>query len=488
MKEQKTKVPMETLEWMRVHFAPSTFHGRLQIGHRGKKQGVLPLFTCEREKMMDFVAHMDVYTGADYYITANMVSGVKRSMDQLFSLHNMVIDVDCHGEYPNELGRDVLIENFLWQSEQCVNMPAPTSVVMTGRGLQFWWALDPLHAKCKVYYDRVKRFFMEKLQEVCDEFSDFSVDSTASGNAVGYFRLPGTYNSKVNKMVKVKMNPEKPVYVLQDLEEHIKEEKGEFWDDKTHFSSDSVNSIQGKVYPNVGTKTWEKTKGDDLCEGAYSQEEVAMLKGFHRLGFFRLKQLIQLRHLRNRQIGKEERNNFNFMVYNVVCPDLGHQAAMEKMRLYNQGFHQPMSEQELMGTISSAIPKNGYHFTNSAIIDFFHVTKEEQEIIGLYPKGEREAFYKGNPCKTASRTLLKQDRDRKIVDLFLSKLSQHKIAEQVGVSHVTVSKVLRQVKLEQKNAFLQKVQTLVKENYTYTMIATTLQCSVSKISRCLQCN
>lgn len=459
-----TRVPMETLEWLRVHFAPSNFHGRLQLGRRGNKRaGVLPLFTCERGDMMDFVAHLKVSPTADYYITANMVCGVKRKREDLFSLHNLVIDVDCHRDFANELAREELIERFYRATQFQLELPPPTSVVMTGRGVQLWWGLEPLHVKCKYYYDQVKAHYIKVLEQLIsqEEFEGLTVDRTASGNGVGYFRLPGTYNSKVKKVVEVRFHPEKPIYVLQDLVALVQEESP-------------------KEVETLPTKTWTRSPSDALCQGKYSEQEVELLKGYQ--GFFRLKQLIQLRHLRDREIGEEERNNFNFMVYNVVCPSQGHQIALDKMRIFNEGFKQPMTERELLGTISSAAEKKGYAFTNVALIEFLQVTPEEQTLIGLHPRERQRTI--GNPSKTASRTLRKEHRNHKIKELFAQKYSNKAIGELLGISQITVATVLKEEKRQQKQEFSSCLETLLKQNLPYAEIASTLQCSVSKVSRC----
>lgn len=462
-------VPMETLEWLRVHFAPSSFHGRLQLGHRGRNKGVLPLFTCERGKMMDFVAHMTVKPSDDYYITSNMVCGVKRNMEGLFSLHNIVIDVDCHGDELSDLAREELLSRFYGAVEFQWELPLPTSVVFTGRGVQLWWAIKPVHVDCKFHYDKVKSGFIRALEELiaCDEFEGLAVDGTASRNGVGYFRLPGTYNAKVNKVVGVKFHPEKPVYVLQDLVACIEEE---------------TPKQEVKKFP-LAKGEWVKSPSDGLCQGGYSEEEIRLLKGFYTVGFFRLKQLVQLRLLRDCPIGEETRNNFNFMVYNTMRPRLGHQKALEKTVLFNQGFKQPMSERELQATISSAMDKQGYAFTNTALIDFLQITSEEQTCLGLFPTQANKERKAGNPSKTASRTLLKEDRNQKILDLYAQNYSYAQIATQLKLNPATVSKVLRVVKQTQKTRFQESVQTMVQQRYSYAQIAQALKCSVAKISR-----
>ena len=87
------------LSWYDVHFPASSFHGRIYIGRRKDDGfGVQRLFLGEREAVRQFLEDMHVSEKLDYYITANTVNGVERNLEGLFSLDNIVLDIDCHSE------------------------------------------------------------------------------------------------------------------------------------------------------------------------------------------------------------------------------------------------------------------------------------------------------------------------------------------------------------------------------------------------------
>ena len=140
----------------------------------------------------------------DYYITANTVSGTSRTMDGLFGLQNIVIDIDCHEENRNVAA---LVQAFLWRAERDMwsdrSLPRPNSIVKSGRGVQLWWAIDPCHASCLFHYNQIKTglidHFEELLAEYAEELDGLTVDRAASSNAVGYFRLPCTYNTAAKR-------------------------------------------------------------------------------------------------------------------------------------------------------------------------------------------------------------------------------------------------------------------------------------------------
>lgn len=451
--------------WFEKQFSSSAFQGRLQIGYRSPgSTAVLPMFTCERDKLAEFLGESMVFhPSVDYYITANTVSGVKRRAEQLFSLENIVIDVDCHGTPDlTEVLMDQKIDRILWLIENSTELPLPTSVVRTGRGVQFWWAIVPCHAKCKPYYDEVKENFMLALSAILTEYEELDdcfVDKTASSNPVGYFRLPGTFNTKVNRQVRCTLGQEDALYVLQDLVKLVK----------------SWELPPSKVY---------ETGNAPMAKTEYSVAELSLLKNFHTLGFFRSRQLIQLRAIRNRAVGKEERNNFCFLMYNTLLPAFGEEKTMEKLYLFNQGFKQPLSVEEIEGVICTARRKQGYKYSNGKIIEFLSISPEEQDKIGLYAgKFKRFTSVSSHPSRKASVALAKDSRNQSIVNLAESGKKGKEIAEILGISHPTVSKVLKAQGGSLAERLRDKVRALQSAGQSPSQIAQACACSVRTVHR-----
>lgn len=445
----------ELLAWFDVHFHPSSFHGRIQLGYRKKNStALLPLITNETKMVRDFIKDMYFRSDYDYYITANAVSGVKRRAEGLFSFHNIVIDLDCHCDFPEGSsgiggndGLQRLLEEFLWRfrRDKPESMPFPTSIVRTGRGIQLWWALVPLHAKCKPYYDEVREGFMNVIQQILCEYSGkfilsedlsvLSLDSSASSNDVGYYRLPGTVNTKVGRMVEVDVSKE--IFVLQDLVKSVK----------------SWNKVDPVIL-------------DQKLIRDFGQNEVFLLKNIETLAFFRVRQLILLRKIRNKDIHLETRNNLNFMMYNALLPALGEEESWNRLLRFNEEFKEPMSMEELEGVIISARDKGGYRYTNEKMITFLEVTPEEQENIGLFDgKNQKVVRFSKKPSRDASRALQKSVRDDLIKKLALEGKSVSEIGETAQVSLPTVRKVLGQNQ-EKKKAKEAAISMLEQGNST----------------------
>lgn len=420
---QPRKIGADVLAWFDGQYPMCSFHGRFQIGVRkAGEQGIFPLFTGEREAVRDFLARMTISPKLDYYITANSVSGVKRSADQLFALHNIVMDVDAHQIEAHEADA---LEDLWWRMRRDLflpdELPEPSAVINTGRGLQLWWCIVPVSAKCLCYYDEITGAFAQRIKCFLEEYSHlscFHVDRGASQNPIGYFRLPGTFNTKSQTSTQL-IFCQKRQYTTHEL------------------------------LPLV--KSWPKEpppsprRLEDAFAGQYAQEDIFLLKDIRTTGFFRVRQMIQLRMLRNNDVGAETRNNLCLIVYNAMVHALGHEEAWDKLLAFNRGFKQPMTERELHQTIDTSRKKNGYRFRNKTIIGFLEITPEEQKAIGLY---EPTAPYcqmtrlSGHPARKAAAKTVRDHRNQKICDLADQGMSRKEIARVLEIDRNTVAAVL----------------------------------------------
>lgn len=431
-----TQLHTDVLNWFHHHFEPGNFNGRFQIGFRKLgERGVWPLSTGDFEELSEFLEVMHISSRQDYYITANAFNGVERKAEALFSLHNFVIDIDSHTASDiRPDGFDTLedaLDSFLFRLNSDVftdsGAPSPTAVIYTGRGMQLWWHIVPISIKCEVWYREILQTLLRAVRWVIGEYPEFAafkVDGGASQNEVGYFRLPGTMNTAVDKPVLIKsFNPE--TYSTHDL---IK------WAKTWKFDNPpDTPRIQPQQPP------------QEDFSGRYLDGDVYIMRNLHTTGFFRVRQMIQLRLIRDNDVGAETRNNMCLIVYNALLPSIGHDGAWDKLLAFNEGFKQPMTEKELHQTIDTSHKKNGYKYRNEKIIEFLGVTEREQEAIGLYvPTGPFTPFAKMSPrcSRNASRATLKEDRNRKIVEMEKEGKSRTAIAAELNLCKDTVTAVL----------------------------------------------
>ena len=199
-----------------------------------------------------------------------------------------------------------------------------------------------------------------------------------------------------------------------------------------------------------------------------------------------MRQLIQLRILRDNQVGEETRNNFCFIAYNAMLPALGHDRAWDKLLAFNKGFKTPMEEKELERVIVSAKEKNGYRYSNEKMVEFLSITPEEQMKIGLYsPIGPFEPMTRlsTHPSRQQSRKLAKDDRNRKILSMSANGQTGKAIAQQLGISEDTVTTTLRAAGVSPKEKRDEKAIQLLKDGKSEQEIALELGCSARTVRR-----
>lgn len=419
-------LPSPALDWLQLHFQSSGFNGRFQIGYRRPESGsILPLTTQPLEQLPGFIESAHFSLRLDYYIMANSFNGVKRQKDDLFSLHNIVVDIDSHSD-EHMYFNDEPLYSFLRELEAAVSddedIPSPTSIVWTGRGLQLWWAIVPMSVKCLPWYEEIRDAFILRLQDLIDDYPDklesLKVDSSASRNAVGYFRLPGTVNSKSQTLV-----------------------KAEIWSSKQYDTHDLIK--WAKRYKKEHDKEEERTYIYSQAESFdYSDVEVKILKNVFTLAFFRARQIIRLRSIRNGDIGDETRNNMCLILYNAFLLSYGEEKAWEKVLDFNSGFKNPMTEKELHNSLDTSTKKGGYRYKNETVISFLDITEEEQAQIELFPGGSTLSHLSGHPSRSASRRLAKQHRNQRVWELFAAGKQNKEIAAELGIAPNTVTDIL----------------------------------------------
>ena len=406
-------------QWLDIHFGDQSFNGRIFIGHRKRGGGIYTMAVRSLSDLRQYVMLIHASQRLDYYITANSVSGTSRNLSGLFGLQNIVIDVDCHEDDADVVG---LVQAFLWRANRDLwgsgEVPRPNSIVRSGRGVQLWWALKPCHASCRNHYNNVKTGIMDRISLMLDEYGEelngLDIDRGASSNAVGYFRMPCTFNTTAQRYSSLQILHEER-YELQDL---------------AH-----ITPLPESERP----KAPEKAVPMQKCD-------LVVLHNAHSTGANRVLQLIKLRNFRNNDVGAETRNNLCFSVYNALRMSYDHEEAMMRLRAYNEGFKQPMTEKELEHTICSARDKDGYKYTNAKLIEFLEITQEEQDAIGLHPfTGQYRPWNhaKPNATRDAVRKARKEDRDGKIISMHQEGISQAETARALGISRTTVARVLR---------------------------------------------
>lgn len=333
----------------------------------------------------------------DYYITANTVCSGARRSDSLFSLNNIVIDLDNHS---NDLsGIDFQFEAIKDIYRDLFNLYGyyiPNSIVKTGRGFQLWFAVEQISYKLREVWTELTEEILKQTEQILKDYpvlGGLSVDTGASKNASGLFRLPISFNSKSRTRADFEILHDVPLDALQEV--------------RAIRSSREAKVV--KFRPVVESS-------------GYKQAE------------FRESAIIRLIKSRQDKGQIIERDNFLFCIFciwgNVIQDD---EEILYKVLQANKLFETPFTEREIRSALYTAFKKR-YRLRNESIVDRLNITPEEQTDIGLL-SGGRE--YQRRQARER-----KIERDKKILNLYKSGATQEEIARDLNISRRTVCNVL----------------------------------------------
>lgn len=454
----------QTIDFVKFVYSDTSFNGYVVLAIRTSRNFTeIPVPITQ---LSAYVEKMSVYPNADYYISADIFSTIKRSSDTLMAINAIVLDIDCHQKrslfdestqekvtaidmdshnednYIRELSQR--IEVLIWRLRNDAfidhDFPTPNFIVSTGRGVHLWWCVVPAYAKSfGQNFSDVEHHLTTKVKEFLAEFPAelgcFTVDSVASSNAVGFFRLPGTVNTHCEKVAE-------PIFI--------------------HGQRMNLKGFRDQFLP---MSTWHKRMGN--LSHRFHPPVKSDLVG---MAVTRLNAFEKLRDLRNAPDGDETRNNFCFLFYVTAKSIYGDKEAYDRTLAFNEGFKCPLTKKELKSCLCSARHKD-YQYRTETIVDFLAVTPEEAELVGF-----------SRSAKQPSAKDRKRDRDHRIIDLFNQGKNQREIASELKISRQTVNKVI-QANTQNIVTLSSRILDLKQAGKTTKEISGELGCSIRTVER-----
>lgn len=434
-------LPAEVRPFFRVHFGDANYDGYIyvmtrqtRLGHKNPSQ--CPFKTVAAvpmDKLEDFLSKMHVSEFGDYYLSANTFTSPKhRRIEQLFTLNNLVIDIDCHRD-TSPIRREVHIEHLvnILMAEVFLDerIPMPNSIVYTGRGIQLWWAVGTTHIKPngKILSMRecLLKTWTKILRNVLEgrmEMKHFSVDEAASLNAAGLFRMPGSQNLHTDTTVKYQALSEIPYdfYELFDRKYEC-----------THTTKESVRNLMRSltVMPAI----------------PYSSDEQGLMEGIDKpAAYRRVSAIIALRHLRDADPGNETRDLMLFALYNAfLFAGLDTDDALGRCYAFNAGFKKPLRENTVRNYLRASGRRGGYKISNDRLITLLGINDVEQQSIKLFASDDWYGL-----VKTDTRKITRQEKKlthiAHIVALHCAGMNNSEIAREAKASRPTVIKYVQQ--------------------------------------------
>ena len=135
----------------------------------------------------------------DLYCSPQGFKKPKRTMENLLSIQNIVIDLDSHSTDMTIPELQKYIKSFTPKLLKYIPIK-PNFVHQTGRGLQLWWCIEPCHVSLGYYVKNCVEALLSMVDDALCYADDIvlELDKTASKRITGYYRVPYTYNTKTN--------------------------------------------------------------------------------------------------------------------------------------------------------------------------------------------------------------------------------------------------------------------------------------------------
>ena len=384
---------MSAHEALKLAFGESDYSSVICIGrHKQGQDGIITYAYIPSSKID--INKINIKTNSDFYITANTLTRKERKSENLFSLKNMVIDIDCHNSELDDYDRNELLEDFLFRIKRDLELPPFNIVHFTGRGLQLWYCLEEIAGVWSfLYKDTVEKIIdaLETLKEEYTEFEQLNIDGI-SKNLVGFFRLFETYNTKTGR----KSVAEIQDYVKYDLSE-------------LHQSIPRVR----------------KNTQNILSQTNVQCDYIAL--NHKRIDF--IKWLIAYR---NAPIGSETRDKLLLLFYNACVQVMSREMAQAYTLKLNKEFKIPLERTE---NIFTYIDQKGFlNFKNDTFCMFLELNEFERH---EYMKQKTS-----NYTRDKNRRLAKEERNRRILELHKAGKTNLEIAEILNIGRNTVSRFL----------------------------------------------
>ena len=380
---------------MQIAFGESNYTSVVCIGFRKLGQDAINTYSYIPSDKLD-VSKINIKSDVDFYITANTLTKRERKTENLFSLKNIVIDVDCHNSELDAYDRNKLLEDFVFRIKRDLDIPLFNIIHYTGRGLQLWYCLDEIAGVWTFLYKNTVYKIIDLLESLKDEYPEFnqlSIDS-ASKNTVGFFRLFESYNTRTGT---------KSIVEIQT---------------SNHYDLISLNEA---IQPVVYAQTYKPIIFQTAIEGDY-------LSLHHKRIDF-IKWLIKYR---NAPIGSETRDKLLLLFYNACVQIMTREMAKAYTLKLNKTFKEPLERTENIFTYIDQ--KEFLNFKNDTFCIFLELSETER----LEYMKQRKSNY----TRDMERKLRKEERNRRILELNKAGKTNLEIAEILNIGRNTVSRFL----------------------------------------------
>lgn len=416
--------------------------------------------SCKIKDLQTVTAGLTIHPTSDYYITANPTTRGNRRTDELYSINNIVIDIDCHSRSIDNYDRVQLLSelNFAIKKDLCQALQ-PNISVFTGRGLQLWYCLEETAPALIFLYQRAVKGLIAYIQSLYEEYPHFdgklNIDTATSGKLVGYYRYFASYNTKTGYAVNTIINHSHR-YSLNDI--------------ITTLQELDITAITAKNEIHRPTP----------------KPPIVLNDCYKGLNYKRLDCIEWLISTRNAPTGAENRDLLCFAYYNAGVQVFDRAIAKQRLLRLNQMFREPLDNNKITDIINYIDDKGYLRFKQATWYNFLLMTKAE---VKEFDNMRKNKSNKSNYTRDKENKMKKDERNAIIAQLKRSGMTNTAIADQIGISSKTVGTVCKQYSLtEQTERQMKKtyIQQARKDGVKVADICNSLNISLSTYKRLLK--
>lgn len=303
------------------------------------------------------------------FMTLNTFYKPWRKIENVKELSALYLDIDYYNtEYTKEQ-----VLTAIDDKAACDEIPHPSLVIDSGRGLYIIWHIKKLHYTSLPVWKSVQEFLYS-------QFKQYGADRKCL-DCARILRVPGSINSKVNKKVEI-LQQYNIVHNIFDIQY--------FYVPKiTPEVTTTKTKSKKKKFKKMITK---KKRGRPFKEVSRFNESTLFLARLH--------DLIKLCEMRNYNV-KGHREMILFLYRYWLCSfSCDEKKSLEDTLELNQCFKEPLSKSEAASATRSAETAYNdkdkeYRYKNKTLIELLEITPEEQRqlktIIGAAEKRKRNA-------------------------------------------------------------------------------------------------
>lgn len=339
----------------------------------------------------------------------------------------------------------------------------------TGGGYGFYFRLHPLEAteQNKALYKSIHEKLYQRFNILFAEISDvFDNDHAVVGDIARVIRITGTYNSKTGAFAQYIARygytdtNEIYAYSLEEISSLYRLEEIEA-EPNARLVKDSPLPLkrerEKKAIPKGAIKASSYTKQDNVLH------PIKWYQGFvcdKQIGKYLELATTSLQYLDEN--GSLQRNSALFLIScletEIAYAQYGsrifswdkiakrvQQEIIDDVIELNDSLSEPLEDYELANILNHALTNN-YHFRKlSTIQKFLNLSDDEFEALGWLDKQKKEA------AKQERNNAL-TDIDKNVIKLYLSGLSDAKIAEQLGITKRTSINIRQRLGVTDRSA------------------------------------